>query len=72
MGKGPRQTSASPCSQTLGPLPASLPPSAVRDDRRAHLPGGHLKLVRGEYDVTAKDEALEVRGRGCTLVLRSF
>ncbi len=44
--------------------PDTVPPllvGAVRDDRRAELPGGHIKLARGEYAVTAPDEALEVR-----------
>lgn len=31
----------------------------VRDSRRAHLPGGSIKMVRAQYDTTAKDEALE-------------
>ena len=43
------------CVRLLACLPA------VRDSRRAHLPGGSIKLERGQYDVKAKDEALEVR-----------
>lgn len=31
----------------------------VRDTRKAYLPGGTMKMVRGEYDVKAKDEVLE-------------
>ncbi|KAL4858640.1 E3 ubiquitin-protein ligase hel2 [Chlorella vulgaris] len=31
----------------------------VRDTRRAHLPGGTIKMEQGKYDVAAKDEALE-------------
>ncbi|PSC72489.1 hypothetical protein C2E20_4316 [Micractinium conductrix] len=31
----------------------------VRDHRRAHLPGGSIKLAKGAYEVAAKDEALE-------------
>jgi hypothetical protein len=34
-------------------------PRAVRDSRRAHLPGGSIKLERGKYDVATKEEALE-------------
>lgn len=36
---------------------------AVRDSRRAHLPGGSIKLERGQLDVHAKIDALEVRAR---------
>lgn len=32
----------------------------MRDSRRAHLPGGSIKLQRGQLDVHAKEEALEV------------
>lgn len=31
----------------------------MRDSRRAHLPGGSIKMERGQLDVRAKDEALE-------------
>jgi hypothetical protein len=44
-------------------MPARLPApvsAAVRDTRRAHLPGGSIKMEQGKYDVAAKDEALEV------------
>ena len=40
------------------PITPSSPP-AVRDHRRAHLPGGSIKLAKGAYEVAAKDEALE-------------
>ena len=46
------------------PPPAAAPPGAVRDSRRAHLPGGSIKLQRGQLDVHAKEEAIEV-GCGC-------
>lgn len=39
----------------------------MRDTRRAHLPGGSIKLERGQLDVHAPIDALEVRweGQGC-------
>ncbi|KAL4441544.1 hypothetical protein ABPG77_002048 [Micractinium sp. CCAP 211/92] len=65
----PRATeyrAVSPASQALRPAVPQAEPDRVydikyyvRDDRRAELPGGHIKLARGEYAVTAPDEALE-------------
>lgn len=40
---------------------------AVRDTRRAHLPGGSIKLEKGQLDVHAKIDALEVRWVGWLL-----
>ena len=49
------------CSRlTRAPCRALAVLPAVRDSRRAHLPGGSIKMTRGQYDVKAKDEALEV------------
>ncbi len=44
----------------------------MRDTRRAHLPGGSIKLERGQLDVHAPIDALEVRwGRVGSLLVSS-
>ncbi|PRW56712.1 hypothetical protein C2E21_4424 [Chlorella sorokiniana] len=72
----PRATEYRRIAPVSQPLRASIPQSEtdrvydikyyVRDSRRAHLPGGSIKLERGQLDVHAKIDALEALPAGAT------